>query len=50
VRDVCLSLPAVIGRGGVHFTLAPDLSEAEQEAFRHSAAVVRKAIEAIGAG
>lgn len=47
VSDVCLSIPSVIGQGGVHFTLAPDLSTGEQEAFRRSAAVVRKAIEAI---
>lgn len=50
VTDTCLSLPAVIGRGGVHFTLSPDLSAAEQEAFRRSAAVVRKAIEATREG
>ncbi len=50
VTDMCLSLPAVIGRGGVHFTLSPDLSAEEQEAFRRSASIVRKAIEAIGEG
>jgi L-lactate dehydrogenase len=50
VTDVCLSLPAVVGRGGVHFTLSPDLSTDEQEAFRRSASVVRKTIEAIGEG
>lgn len=50
VTDVCLSLPAVIGRGGVHFTLAPDLSADEQVAFRRSAVAVRTAIDAIGEG
>jgi L-lactate dehydrogenase len=45
VTDVCLSLPVVIGRRGVHFTLSPDLSAEEQEAFRRSAAIVRKTIE-----
>jgi len=50
VSDVCLSIPAVIGRGGVHFTLVPDLSAAEQDAFRRSAAVVRRTIEATGEG
>jgi L-lactate dehydrogenase len=45
---VCLSLPAVIGRGGVHFTLVPDLNAAEQDAFRRSAAVVRRTIAAMG--
>jgi L-lactate dehydrogenase len=48
ISDVCLSLPAVIGRGGVHFTLVPDLNAAEQEAFRRSAAVVRRTIAAMG--
>jgi L-lactate dehydrogenase len=48
ISDVCLSLPAVIGRGGVHFTLVPDLNAAEQESFRRSAAVVRRTIAAMG--
>jgi L-lactate dehydrogenase len=48
VKDVCLSVPAVVGRGGVRFTLRPDLDPREQEAFRQSAAVVRATIEAMG--
>ena len=45
VNDVCLSIPAVIGRGGVCFTMSPSLSESEQAKFRNSAAVVRSVIE-----
>lgn len=46
VKDVCLSLPAVIGRGGVERILHPRLNEAEADAFRASAAAVRRQIEA----
>ena len=45
VTDVCLSLPAVIGRGGVERILHPRLNEAETEAFRASAVAVRRQIE-----
>jgi L-lactate dehydrogenase len=45
VKDVCLSLPAVIGRGGVERILHPRLNEAETAAFRASAAAVRQQIE-----
>jgi L-lactate dehydrogenase len=46
VTDVCLSLPAVVGRGGVERILHPRLNEAEGQAFRASAKVVRGQIEA----
>lgn len=45
VKDVCLSLPAVIGRGGVERILHPRLNKAEADAFRASAAAVRRQIE-----
>jgi len=48
IDDVCLSLPVVVGRGGVEQVLHPNLDEAEIVAFRHSAEVVRKAIQACG--
>jgi L-lactate dehydrogenase len=48
VTDVCLSIPAVIGQGGVRFTLSPDLDAAEQKAFRRCATVVRTTIAAMG--
>ncbi len=45
VKDVCLSLPAVIGRGGVRRPLYPALNEGEAQAFQRCAEVVRGAIE-----
>ena len=44
VTDVCLSLPAVLGRGGVERILHPHLNEAESQAFRASATAVRQQI------
>lgn len=46
-EGVCLSLPAVVGRGGVERILHPRLNEQEQEAFHRSADVVRKVIRRI---
>lgn len=45
VNDVCLSLPAVIGRAGVTRILHPPLSEDEAAAFRHCATRVRETID-----
>ena len=45
VKDVCLSLPAVVGRAGIERILQPRLNETEARAFRASAAVVRQQIE-----
>jgi L-lactate dehydrogenase len=45
VKGVCLSLPAVVGRGGIERILHPRLNEAEEQAFRTSAAAVRHQIE-----
>jgi len=45
VKDVCLSLPAVVGSGGVERILHPRLNDAEAQAFRASAATVRRQIE-----
>jgi L-lactate dehydrogenase len=44
VRDVCLSMPCVIGRAGVTRALAVDLSEEEAGAFRKSADMLRQVI------
>jgi L-lactate dehydrogenase len=46
VKDVCLSLPAVVGRGGIERILHPRLNEVEAQAFRASAAIVQQQIEA----
>lgn len=48
VRDVCLSLPAVVGGNGIERVLHPKLNEQEQEAFLHSASVVREVIASAG--
>jgi L-lactate dehydrogenase len=48
VTDVCLSLPAVIGREGVHLVLNPDLDAQEQEAFRRCAEAVRNTLARMG--
>lgn len=48
VSDVCLSLPAVVGRNGVTRILHPSLSDEEQNSFRRCAEVVRKTIRQIG--
>jgi L-lactate dehydrogenase len=45
VHDVCLSLPAVVGRNGVTRVLKPVLTEDEQAAFVRSAAAVRDTID-----
>jgi len=47
VRDVCLSLPCVVGRRGVERSLAIDLDADEAANFRRSAEVVRAAIDGV---
>ncbi len=47
VRDVCLSLPVVIGRDGIRMVLEPELGPNEQEAFLNCASVVHNAIREI---
>ena len=44
--EVCLSVPAVIGRGGVRRVLRPELNADEAKALVASAAAVRAGIEA----
>lgn len=48
VENVCLSLPAVIGRRGVTRILHPPLSDEEAAAFRRCANKVRQSIEMMG--
>lgn len=45
ISDVCLSLPAVIGRQGIERILHPNLNDAEVDALRVSAARVREQME-----
>lgn len=50
VEDVCLSLPAVIGREGVTRILHPTLSEDEEAAFRKSAEIVKQTLAEMETG
>lgn len=47
IRDVCLSVPTVVYRGGVRRMLRLHLSPEEQDGLRKSAAVLRKTIETL---
>ena len=44
IADVYLSLPCILGAGGVERILVPDLSAEEQSALRRSADVIRQAM------
>lgn len=48
IGDVCLSLPALVDRGGVQKLLRIELSEQEVEQLRHSADVLRRTIGKLG--
>ena len=48
VSDVCLSLPVVVGRQGIARVIHPRLNEAERQAFRRAAEVVRGVIAVLG--
>jgi L-lactate dehydrogenase len=50
IRDVCLSLPCIIGRRGVIKVLEPNLDEAEENALRESGRQVRQVIEEVQSG
>ncbi|MDR3633529.1 MAG: hypothetical protein P4L84_06815 [Isosphaeraceae bacterium] len=47
VHDVCLSLPSVVGRGGVERVLSVDLDDEEAELFRRSAGVLHDVLDQI---
>ena len=49
VSDVCLSLPCVVGRGGVERVLSVDLNADEADQFRRSAAVIRGVLDRVAA-
>jgi len=48
LRDVCLSLPVVLGADGIARVFEVPLSDEEQEQLKHSASVLRQAIESVG--
>jgi L-lactate dehydrogenase len=47
IRDVCLSLPTVVDRGGVQRILRLELDETETARLRHSAEVLQQTIAAL---
>ncbi|WP_319414027.1 L-lactate dehydrogenase [uncultured Cohaesibacter sp.] len=47
VRHVSLSVPRVIGAGGIEQDLLPQLDEAEHEALRKSAELLKKTVDAL---
>ena len=47
VHDLCLGVPCIIGKGGVERVLKIPLDAHEQERFRHSAAVIRAALDSL---
>lgn len=47
IEDVCLSIPAVIGIGGVKATLAPTLTEEEVEKLKLSANAMKEVISQV---
>jgi L-lactate dehydrogenase len=47
IRDLCLSLPTVVNRGGVQRILHLDLDETETARLRHSAEILQKTIAAL---
>lgn len=48
IRDVAMSLPAIVGSGGATEVLAPELSDDEREALMGSASVLANARLALG--
>ena len=47
VRDVALSLPRVLGAGGVVKTLTPELDAGESDALKRSAEILKEAAEGV---
>ena len=45
--EVCLSLPRILGAGGVEATLEPSLTADEEAALKRSAQILREAAEAV---
>ena len=47
ISDVCLSIPAVVGRGGIKGLLTPPLLDSEVASLRHSADCLKDVIKAV---
>ena len=48
MKDVCLSLPTIVGKDGTEQALLPRMSDGEQQALLNSYNVLRGAIEEVG--
>lgn len=48
MKDVCLSLPTIVGKDGPERVLPPRMSDAEQQALLGSYKVLREAIDEVG--
>ncbi|WP_245767164.1 L-lactate dehydrogenase [Stigmatella erecta] len=48
IRDVCMSVPSIVNRGGVEAVLELPLSETEREGLKRSADTIRQAIRTLG--
>jgi L-lactate dehydrogenase len=48
LNDVCLSVPVVLGRGGVQTVIGMPIDPAEQEALEHSAGRLSEPLEQRG--
>ncbi len=44
-KGTCLSLPRLVGAGGILAEFCPDLSDAEDDALRRSAAILKEAFD-----
>jgi L-lactate dehydrogenase len=47
IKDVCLSVPCVVGSGGIKSVINAQLTEGEQKALRASADTIKKVLEQI---
>jgi L-lactate dehydrogenase len=48
IRDICLSLPTIVDRGGVRAVLSPPIADEEVAALRRSADAVRSVARSLG--
>lgn len=48
IKDLYISLPAVVNKTGVNYILQLSLSEKEQEMFKKSAGIIRQTLDKIG--
>lgn len=48
IENLCLSLPAIVGRNGIERVLRLHLNEKEEAALKHSAEILKKTAEGVG--